>query len=416
MASNFKAPRGTFDILPDNGEARAWVEGAAKRILGRAGFEPIATPVFEDTALFIRGVGKSTDIVQKEMFTFEDKGERSLTLRPEGTAPICRAYLEHGMQKWAPPVKLSYVGPFFRHERPQAGRFRQFHQIGVETIGTDSPLADAEAITVLSELLDELGVPGVELRIGSLGSVQPRARYLEHLTAFLEQHEQALSEDVRARFRLNPLRAFDSKEEATRKVMSEAPTLVESLSGEDAEHFEEVQRLLKAAGIEYAIDPTLVRGLDYYSRTIFSFVCPSLGAQSEVGGGGRYDGLIEQLGGPPTPAIGWAVGIERILLALGEGAGPESAEPRVFVVHGGGAVGSYVMTLLGRLRQAGFYAQADLAGRGVKGQLKHANRLKAGVVVIVRGSEAVELRDMESGRQWEADVDNLLEEVSEVVS
>ncbi|MDX6589785.1 MAG: histidyl-tRNA synthetase, partial [Solirubrobacterales bacterium] len=335
MASKFQAPRGTFDVLPDQGRARARLRHAAAEIFARAGYEPIATPVFEDTELFERGVGQSTDIVRKEMFTFEDKGGRSLTLRPEGTAPICRAYLEHGMHKLAQPVKLSYIGPFFRHERPQAGRYRQFHQIGIETIGTDSPLADAEAIMLLSDLLGELGVPGVDLRLGSLGSLESRRAYLEELKAHLHRHEADLSEDVRERIDLNPLRAFDSDDEGTRGVMASAPTIVESLEGEDAEHFAEVRGLLDTAGISYAVDPTLVRGLDYYTRTIFSFDCDALGAQSEVGGGGRYDGLIEQLGGPPTPAVGWAAGIERILLALDEEAPREGRDAFVAVAGEG---------------------------------------------------------------------------------
>ncbi len=318
MASKYQAPRGTFDVLPADAPARARVEGVAGAIFDRAGYGRIATPAFEDTELFERGVGRSTDIVRKEMFTFEDKGGRSVTLRPEGTAPICRAYLEHGMQKLAQPVKLAYAGPFFRHERPQAGRYRQFHQIGAEAIGSASPLADAEVITLLADLLAELGVPGVELRIGSLGSLDSRRAYLEELKAHLRANEGELSRDVRERIEINPLRAFDSDDAGTRGVMESAPTIVERLEGEDAEHFAEVRELLAAAGVEHSIDPSLVRGIDYYTRTIFSFVCDRLGAQSEIGGGGRYDGLIEQLGGPPTPAIGWAAGIERILLALGE--------------------------------------------------------------------------------------------------
>ena len=234
MAAKFQAPRGTFDILPEAARARARVEDAAAAVFARAGYEPIATPSFEDTALFERGVGQSTDIVRKEMFTFEDKGERSLTLRPEGTAPICRAYLEHGMHKLAQPVKLSYLGPFFRHERPQAGRYRQFHQLGLECIGTDSPLADAEVIMLLSDLLGELGVPGVELRLASLGSLEARRAYLEELKAHLRSHEGELSEDVRERIEINPLRAFDSDHEGTKGVMAGAPTIVDSLSGEDA--------------------------------------------------------------------------------------------------------------------------------------------------------------------------------------
>src|SRR3954464_4702283 len=328
MASKFQAPRGTFDILPEQGRARARLERAAAEVFARAGYEPIATPVFEDTDLFERGVGRSTDIVRKEMFTFEDKGGRSLTLRPEGTASICRAYLEHGMQKLAQPVKLSYLGAFFRHERPQAGRYRQFHQLGIECIGTDSPLADAEVIMLLADLLDELGVPGVELRLGSLGSFEARRAYLEDLKAHLHAHEGELSKDVRERIDLNPLRAFDADDEGTRGVMASAPTIVEQLEGEDAEHFAEVRGLLDAAGIAYLVDPPLVRGLDYYTRTIFSFVCDRLGAQSEIGGGGRYDGLIEQLGGPPPPAGGGAGG--------GEGGPPGAGGGR----GGGGSRGS----------------------------------------------------------------------------
>jgi len=375
MASKFQAPRGTFDVLPDQGRARARLRHAAAEIFARAGYEPIATPAFEDTELFERGVGQSTDIVRKEMFTFEDKGGRSLTLRPEGTAPICRAYLEHGMHKLAQPVKLSYIGPFFRHERPQAGRYRQFHQIGIEAIGTDSPLADAEAIMLLSDLLGELGVPGVELRLGSLGSLESRRAYLEELKAHLHGHEGDLSKDVRERIDLNPLRAFDSDDQGTRGVMASAPTIVESLEGEDAEHFGEVRALLDAAGISYAVDPTLVRGLDYYTRTIFSFDCDALGAQSEVGGGGRYDGLIEQLGGPPTPAVGWAAGIERILLALDEEAPGEGRD--AFVAVAGEGQRRRAMALVTELRHAGLSAEVDLAGRGLKGQLKHADRLGA---------------------------------------
>ncbi len=409
MASKFQAPRGTSDALPDAARARARVEGVAAAICGRAGYEPIATPAFEDTELFERGVGRSTDIVRKEMFTFEDKGGRSITLRPEGTAPICRAYLEHGMQKLAQPVKLFYAGPFFRHERPQAGRYRQFHQIGVEAIGTDSPLADAEVIALLSNLLAELGVPGVELRLGSLGSPDARRRYLEELKAYLHANEGDLSKDVRERIEINPLRAFDADDEGTQAVMKSAPTIVERLDGEDAEHFAEVRSLLEAAGIAHEIDPTLVRGLDYYTRTIFSFVCEGLGAQSEVGGGGRYDGLIEQLGGPATPAIGWAAGIERILLALGE----DEAEPGrdAFLAAADDEQRPRALALATELRNAGLSAEVDLGGRGLKGQLKHANRIGARAVVILDADGSAQLRDMESGEQREVDPGKVLEEL-----
>ena len=410
MASKFQASRGTFDVLPEQARLRARLEDAATTIFARAGYEPIATPAFEDTALFERGVGQSTDIVRKEMFTFEDKGGRSLTLRPEGTASICRAYLEHGMQKRAQPVKLSYLGPFFRHERPQAGRYRQFHQLGAECIGSDSPLADAEVIMLLSDLLGELGVPGVELRLGSLGSFEARRAYLEDLKTHLHAHEADLSKDVRERIDINPLRAFDSDDEGTRGVMASAPTIVERLEGEDAEHFGEVRALLDAAGISYVVDPTLVRGLDYYTRTIFSFVCDQLGAQSEVGGGGRYDGLIEQLGGAPTPAVGFAAGIERILLALDEEV-PAAGRDAFVAIADPGQRGR-AMALAVELRHAGLSAEVDLAGRVLKSQLKHADRIGARRVLILEADGSAQLRDMRTGEQRAADPGKLVEEMT----
>jgi histidyl-tRNA synthetase len=410
MASKYQAPRGTFDVLPEQGRGRTRIEAAAAAIFDRAGYEPVATPAFEDTELFERGVGRSTDIVRKEMFTFEDKGGRSLTLRPEGTAPICRAYLEHGMHKLAQPVKLSYVGPFFRHERPQAGRYRQFHQLGAECIGSDSPAADAEAIMLLADLLAELGVPGVELRLGSLGSLDARRDYLERLKAHLHEHEGELSEDVRERIDVNPLRAFDSDDAGTRRAMASAPTIVEGLEGEDADHFAQVRALLDAAGVAYEIDPTLVRGLDYYTRTIFSFVCDRLGAQSEIGGGGRYDGLIEQLGGPATPAVGWAAGIERILLALDD-AEPAPGRDAFVAVADEGQLARAV-ALATELRRAGLSAEIDLAGRGLKGQLKHANRIGARRVLILEADGSAQLREMESGEQRPVDPGNLVDEMT----
>src|SRR5919204_468172 len=297
MKNRAQAPKGTFDVLPAGAAARERVERAARELFERAGYARIETPAFEDTELFARGVGESTDIVRKEMFTFEDLGGRSVTLRPEGTAPIARAYLEHGMHRLPQPVKLWYSGPFFRHERPQAGRFRQFSQIGAEAIGSDSPLVDAELVMLLDELLRSLEVSDLRLRLGSLGSVEGRASYRRELADYLRAHERELARDVRERIDQNPMRAFDSKDEGTRAVMAEAPTMLERLEGVDAEHFAVVRRLLDQAGIAYELDGTLARGLDYYTRTVFAFECGRLGAQSEVGGGGRYDGLIEELGG-----------------------------------------------------------------------------------------------------------------------
>jgi histidyl-tRNA synthetase len=314
------------------------------------------------------------------------------------------------MHKLAQPVKLSYLGPFFRHERPQAGRYRQFHQLGAECIGTDSPLADAEVIMLLSDLLEELGVPGVELRLASLGSFEARRAYLEDLKAHLHAHEGELSGDVRERIDINPLRAFDADDEGTRGVMASAPTIVGRLEGEDAEHFEEVRALLDAAGISYAVDPTLVRGLDYYTRTIFSFVCNQLGAQSEVGGGGRYDGLIEQLGGKPTPAVGFAAGIERILLALDEEVPAAGRDAFIAITDPGQR--ARAMALAVELRHAGISVEVDLAGRSLKGQFKHADRIGARRVLVLEGDGSAQLRDMRTGEQHAADTGKLVEEMT----
>lgn len=401
MTEKFKAPRGTFDILPESSAQRERLIDTAREIFGRAGYRWFATPAFEDTALFERGVGKSTDIVRKEMFTFEDKGGRSLTLRPEGTAPICRAYVEHGMHKLPQPVKVGYSGPFFRHERPQAGRYRQFHQIGAEAIGSDSPLADVEVITVLADLIEELGVPGVELHLGSLGSLDARASYLEELKSHLRARSDELSEDVRERIEINPLRAFDSDHEGTRKVMADAPQLLDHLNQADSEHFEEVKGLLAASSVEYVIDPTLVRGLDYYTRTIFSFVCDRLGAQSEIGGGGRYDGLIAQLGGPDTPAVGWAAGIERMLLALEEPI--ELPTPDLYIAMVDDDQARRAVALAAELRHRGLAVELDLAGRSLKGQLKQADRSGAAHTLILENGGAASLKDMNTGDQRSVD-------------
>ena len=410
MSRKAKAPKGTFDILPADSRARERVEGAAAAVFARAGFGRIETPVFEDTELFHRSVGESTDIVQKEMFTFDDLGGRSITLRPEGTAAVCRAYVEHGMHKLPQPVKLWYSGPFFRYEAPQAGRYRQFHQIGAETIGSDDPLADAEQIMLLSDLLAELAVPGVKLHLASLGSTHARAEYRDDLQRYLREHEGEISGEVRSRIDANPLRAFDAKDEATRRVMEGAPKLIDRLAGEDLEHFGEVRGMLDTGGIDYEIDPTLVRGLDYYTRTVFAFTAEGLGAQSEIGGGGRYDGLVAELGGPETAAVGWAAGIERILLALGESAKAERSD--VFIVAAEPAQRRAALALASELRHAGLVANLDLAGRSLKGQLKQADRSGARYTAILEGGGAT-LRDMGSGEQREVDVARLADELRE---
>jgi histidyl-tRNA synthetase len=343
------------------------------------------------------------------MFTFADQAGRSLTLRPEGTASIARAYVEHGMQKLPQPVKLWWQGPVFRHERPQAGRFRQFTQLDAEAIGSDSPLVDAELIILLDELLRGLEVPGLELRLGSLGSGDSRAEYRRELVAHLRRHEPELADDVRERIDENPLRAFDSKHQPTRDVMAEAPTMLDALGLEDAEHLATVQTLLDQAGIAYRLDGALVRGLDYYTRTVFEYHCGGLGAQSQVAGGGRYDGLVELVGGPPTPACGWAAGVERILLAMDAESSPPG--PEVFVAASDGQR-ERALALATQLRHAGLRAELDLGGRGMKGQMRHADRLDVANTLILDEAGSVQLRDMSSGEQREVDVAKVIEELS----
>ncbi len=399
-ADRIKAPRGTFDVLGESSAVRAVLEDKARTILGGAGYERIETPTFEATELFARGVGESTDIVSKEMYSFADASGRSLTLRPEGTAPVCRAYVEHGMHKLRQPVRLWYLSSFFRHERAQAGRYRQFWQVGAEALGSEDPAVDAESISLLAALLQEMDVASVRLRLSSLGSFAARQEYREQLQVHLRAHAEQLSEEVRGRIELNPLRAFDSEHPGTRAAMASAPRLLDFLSSQDAEHFAEVRARLDLAGVAYEIDPTLVRGLDYYTRTVFEFTSQELGAQSGVGGGGRYDGLVQQLGGPATPGIGWAAGVERILLA-GAPPHPAPAPVDLFVAYEPSRQGDLTprrapaeaFALLSEARAAGLTAQMELAGRSLKGQLGYANTLEARYVAIF-GAEETVLKDM----------------------
>jgi histidyl-tRNA synthetase len=398
-----QAPKGTYDVLPEDLERRRLLTTHAEHILGAAGYSRIETPAFEATELFARGVGAATDIVQKEMYSFDDGGGRSLTLRPEGTAPVCRAYIEHGMHKLPQPVKLWYLSAFFRAENPQRGRYRQFWQVGAEVIGSESPETDAELIVLLAELLEAMGVRGTRLRLASLGQPETRGAYRDELTAYLRAHEGELSEEVRARIDLNPMRAFDASDPGTRRVMAEAPQLLDRLAPEDHQHFEQVKELLDAAGVAYELDPTLVRGLDYYTRTLFEFTSDALGAQSGVGGGGRYDRLIEQLGGKSTPGIGWAAGVERILLAAPEHpAARELVDLLVTVAdreHREAHAAAFVIAR--EARRAGLAAQLELTGRSLKSALKHADRIEARYVAIVNDAQQTSLKDMTSGEQTE---------------
>lgn len=426
MASTHQAPRGTYDLLAEAASLRRAIVETARRLLEGAGFREIETPIFEDTNLFSRTVGEATDIVAKEMYTFTDRSDRSLTLRPEGTAPVCRAYLEHGMRKLSQPVKLWYTGPMFRYEAPQAGRFRQHSQLGAEVIGSDDPAVDAELIDILDQLYGELDLPGVRLYLTSIGDPATRAAYAAELRDFLLGTD-VFSDEQRARIELNPLRAFDWEGEAIRRVTEDAPKMIDALSDADREHFEQVCRLLDEAGIEYTIDPRLVRGLDYYTRTVFEFRCEALGAQSGIGGGGRYDRLIEQIGGEPTPAAGWATGLERIAQAMAstgrpveavsadDRAGKAPCGPMVVFALTEESAREHGFAIISRLRRKGVGATMDLGGRTLKGQMKQAGRLAARWVVIIgrdewsRGVAAV--RDMRAHEQEELDLAALEDEL-----
>jgi histidyl-tRNA synthetase len=410
------APRGTRDVLPDEARVRERVVGVARDAFARYGYGEIVTPTFEETDVFVRGVGTSTDVVRKEMYTFEDRGGRSLTLRPEGTAPVVRAFVQHGMHKLPLPVKLWYLAPMFRYEAPQSGRYREHWQVGAEAIGGDDPLLDAEVIALLDQILRRLEVPGLHLRIGSMGDAESRGPYRRLLTEYLEAHADALDEDARSRMRDNPLRLFDTKEPRVADVMAGAPTLLDHLSPAAREHHERLRAALDRLGIAHEEDPTLVRGFDYYTMSVFEFTSDRLGAQSAVGGGGRYDGLVEALGGPPTPGIGFGAGVERITLAIaGDDAG-EGAGLDCYVAIPEPALRLEALALVERLRAGGLRCEWDLRGRSLRSALRHAAGLGARRAVIVgpREHEAglATVRDMDSGDQREVPLDALPEALS----
>ena len=377
-----RAPKGTYDLLPDEAAARDGVVATAARVFGAHGYRRVVTPEFEETGLFERGVGEATDIVRKEMYTFEDKRGRSLTLRPEGTAPICRAYVEHGLHKWPQPVKLWYYCPMFRYERPQAGRYREHYQLGAEAIGSAEPAVDAEVIAMLAQLFAELGVGGLRLAVNSMGDAACRPAYVGRLREYLLHREAELCGECHERLQLNPLRTFDCKVESCRAVLDEAPHIDDHLCPDCRAHFDTVLALLRRLGLEPQLDFRLVRGLDYYTRTTFEFTSDRLGAQSGVGGGGRYDGLVEQIGGPPTPGVGFGSGLERIALAIGESRAP-AAPPAAFVVAFSDERRDDAFVLAQELRREGLAVELDLAGRSVKGQLKQAGRSGAPYAVLL---------------------------------
>jgi histidyl-tRNA synthetase len=388
MAESFQAPRGTHDVLPD--EANWWgLLARMEETLRRYGWRRIQTPGFEDTGLFARTSGDASDVVHKEMYTFKDRSDRSLTLRPEGTAPIARAYLEHGLHREAQPVKAYTIAPMYRYGRPGRGRYREHYQVSVEAIGSAGPAIDAEVIEVYAEILRQVGVTQWELHLNSIGDAACRPAYVERLNEWLDAHSDLLGEEALHKRATSPLQVFDVKDTALRAALDGAPKIGDSLCADCRAHFADVCARLDRLGVPYVLDPTLVRGLDYYTRTTFEFMGPAENANSVICGGGRYDGLVEQIGGPATPGIGFGAGIERLLLALeNENVVLEQAPLDVFVVCDG-AEPDAAHALLQELRRSGFAADMDFAGRSVKGQLTQGARTGAATLVVLRADDAV---------------------------
>lgn len=401
-----KAPKGTKDVLPAQSSKWHYVESVIRDICARFGYREIRTPVFEHTELFLRGVGDTTDIVQKEMYTFDDKGGRSLTLKPEGTAGVVRSFVENSLYGDAQPTKMYYLStPVFRYERPQAGRLREHHQFGVEVFGSQGPSIDAEVITVALSLFHTLGIKDLALNINSIGCKECRPAYNAALREYLKQREDSLCRNCRERMLTNPLRTLDCKEDTCRDIMRDAPVMLDCLCDECAAHFEGLKNRLEAAGIEYSVNPLIVRGLDYYTKTVFEIISTDIGAQGTVCGGGRYDGLVEELGGPSMPGIGFGLGIERLLLVL-ESLGIALPEPRLcdaYVCTLGEVAAVEGFCVTKRLRDAGIKAECDHMGRSLKAQLKYAAKLDARFTVIIGDDELSKgvavVRDMQKSEE-----------------
>ena len=415
-------PRGTHDIMP--AEAPNWirVESAAREICRRFHYGEIRTPIFEHTELFLRGIGETTDVVQKEMYTFTDRGGRSITLRPENTAAVVRSYLEQKLYAESQAAKLFYIGPMFRYDRPQAGRLRQFHQFGVEAIGPAGPSVDAEIILLAVEYLQSLGLQELNLLINSVGCPECRPQYRKLLQDFLRPRQQEFCENCQSRFERNPMRILDCKEERCNRLSEGAPQMADCLCDECAKHFDGLKRFLDSVPVRYSIQPRLVRGLDYYTRTAFEIQYPLLGAQSAVCGGGRYDGLIEECGGPSTPGIGFAIGLERVLLAMDKQALLPAVrdEVPVWLIPVGEQAVTVAFAFLARLRQQGIEADMDHGGRSLKAQMKMANRFQAKMAVILGDEElaagTVIIKNMTTGEQKQfspaAAIDQLKQELN----
>jgi len=418
MPEQITSVQGTEDVLPGGwGHWRLLYE-TARRTFARYGYGEVRTPVFEDTRLFVKGTGESTDIVQKEMYTMSPGEEGSITLRPEGTPPAIRAYLEHNLDKQAPFRKLFYIGPMFRHERPQRGRLRQFHQVGIEAIGSDSPLLDVETILVAADILRGVGLQKFRVCLNSIGCMDCRPPFRRKLRGILNGRKDELCGDCRARIERNVLRVYDCKNEGCRRIVQELPTMLEHQCEACAGHYGQVKAALERAGVEFREDARLVRGLDYYTRTVYEIKHPGLGARDTICGGGRYDGLVELLGGAPTPCVGFALGAEATLLAMEDELGPPadtSPRPDVYVVSFGDEGRQECFVIAEELRRAGISAELDYEGRSPKSQMRVANRLGARFCILIGGDElaagTVTIKDMADGTQWEAPRKGAIDEI-----
>lgn len=401
--SAIKALRGTRDILPDEVTSWQMVEAEARKILHRAAYQEIRTPIFEQTSLFERGIGEATDVVGKEMYTFQDRGDRSVTLRPEGTAGVVRSYIENKLHAQGGVQRLWYTGPMFRYERPQAGRQRQFHQLGVEVIGSADPRADVEVIAIATDLLRSLGLQNLHLALNSVGTSEDRQRYREALVDYLTPYKADLDADSQDRLTRNPLRILDSKDPKTQEIAKAAPSILDYLAPDSKRHFDQVQQLLTDLEIGYELNPCLVRGLDYYTHTAFEIQSDDLGAQATVCGGGRYDGLVAELGGPDTPAVGWAIGLERLALLLQQRQTATAQTVDLYVVSRGEQAEAQALLVAQQLRQAGYATELDLSGSAFGKQFKRADRSGAKACIIIGDDEAanrtVQVKWLESGEQ-----------------